>query len=167
MKFIAIVQARMGSIRFPGKVMKSIINMPMIEILLKRLSKSKLIDQIVLATSIDEKNKPLIKKVEELGFACFQGKESDVLDRYIKAAEEYHADVIVRITGDCPLVDPLLVDDCIQRFKEKKIDYLSNTNPPSFPDGLDIEIIQYSALKKASLLTKKFYDREHVTPFLK
>ena len=167
MKFIAIVQARMGSIRFPGKVMKSIIDMPMIEILLKRLSKSKLIDQIVLATSIDEKNKPLIKKVEELGFVCFQGKESDVLDRYVKAAEEYHADVIVRITGDCPLVDPVLVDDCIQRFKEKKIDYLSNTNPPSFPDGLDIEIIHYSALKKVSLLAKKLYDREHVTPFLK
>ena len=97
----------------------------MIEILLKRLSKSKLIDQIVLATSTDKKNKPLVNKVEHLGFTCIQGSELDVLDRYIKTAEQCKADVIVRITGDCPLVDPVLVDECISRFKN-----VSSTTSP-------------------------------------
>jgi glutamate-1-semialdehyde 2,1-aminomutase len=167
MKFVAIVQARMGSIRLPDKVMKPIRGIPMIEILLKRLSKSKLIDQIVLATSTDKKNKPLVNKVEHLGFTCIQGSELDVLDRYIKTAEQCKADVIVRITGDCPLVDPVLVDECIRRFKKTKVDYYSNIGPPTFPDGLDIEVIKYSALKKAAQETTKIYHREHVTPYLK
>jgi len=104
MKFVAVVQARMGSIRLPNKAMKLIGGIPMIEILLKRLNKSKLINQIVLVTSIDKKNKPLVEKVKHLGFTCMQGDEIDVLDRYIRAAEKCKADVIIRITGDCPLV---------------------------------------------------------------
>ena len=116
MKTIAIVQARVGSTRLPNKVMKTIIGTPMIEILLKRLNKSKLIDQIVLATSIDKKNENLIKHVEKLGFICTQGSEDDVLDRYLKTAEKMNAEIIVRITGDCPLVDPDLVDECINGF---------------------------------------------------
>ena len=167
MKFVAIVQARMNSIRLPNKVMKPIGSIPMIEILLKRLSKSKLIDQIVLATSTDKKNRPLVKKVEQLGFTCIQGSELDVLDRYIKAAEQCKADVIIRITGDCPLVDPSLVDECIRRFKKTKVDYYSNISPPTFPDGLDIEVIKYSALKKAAQETTKIYHREHVTLYLR
>ena len=167
MKFVAIVQARMDSIRFPGKVMKPIRGIPMIEILFKRLNKSKLIDQIVLATSTDKKNKPLINKVEQLGFICIQGSEFDVLDRYVEAAEQCKADVIVRITGDCPLVDPSLVDACINKFKETKVDYHSNIGPPTFPDGLDIEVIKYSALKKAAQETTKISHREHVTPYLR
>ena len=167
MKFVAIVQARMNSTRLPGKVMKPIIDIPMIEILLKRLNKSKLIDQIVLATSTDKKNIPLINKVEQLGFTCVQGSELDVLDRYIKAAEQCKADVIIRITGDCPLVDPFLVDECIHRFKETKVDYHSNTRPPTFPDGLDIEVIKYSALKKAAQEITNVSHREHVTLYLR
>jgi len=97
MKIVAIVQARAGSVRLPNKVMRSILGVPMIEILLKRLNKSKLIDQIVLATSTDKKNKNLINHVEELGFFCFKGSEIDVLDRYVKAAEYVKAEIIVRI----------------------------------------------------------------------
>ena len=167
MKFVAIIQARINSIRLPGKVMKPIEGVPIIEILLRRLNRSKLIDQIILATSTERKNELLVNKVQQLGFAFSQGSELDVLDRYIKAAKQYNADAIVRITGDCPLVDPTLVDECIRKFKEKKVDYLSNVVPPTFPDGLDIEIIKYSALKKAAKEATKISHREHVTLYIK
>ncbi len=167
MKVIAIVQARMGSTRFPNKVMKLITGVPMIELLLLRLSQSKELDQIVLATSIDEKNIPLIEHVRSLGFRCEQGSENDVLERYVNTAELYNADVVVRITGDCPLTDPELVDECIRRFKKAKVDYFSNTIPPTYPDGLDIEVITLHALKKAMLESNKSFDHEHVTPYVK
>ena len=117
MKVVAIVQARMGSKRFPNKVMMPICGVPMIELLLCRLEKSKEVDQIVIATSIDEHNISLVTHVRNLGYACEQGSEDDVLDRYIHTARAHQADVIVRITGDCPLVDPGLVDQVIRAFK--------------------------------------------------
>tara|TARA_B100000787_G_scaffold29566_1_gene19727 strand:- start:909 stop:2936 length:2028 start_codon:yes stop_codon:yes gene_type:complete len=166
-RIVAIVQARMGSIRLPDKVMKPIGIIPMIEILLKRLNNSKLLNQIILATSTDTRNKPLVEHVESLGFTCQQGSDLDVLERYVQAAEKSKADVIVRITGDCPLVDPVLVDECITRFKETKVDYCANTSPPTFPDGLDIEVIKFSALKKAAQESTKLSHREHVTPYIR
>ena len=167
MKIVAIVQARLGSIRFPNKVLKKISETTLIEILLKRLSKSKLIDQIIVATSINKKNRFLVEHVESLGFVCNQGSEQDVLDRYLKTAEKYKADVIVRITGDCPLVDADLVDECIEKFKEANIDYFSNTIKPTFPDGLDVEVIKFSALKKAAEDSVIASHREHVTSYIK
>ena len=142
MKTIAIVQARVGSTRLPNKVMRKILGTPMIEILLKRLKKSKLVDQIVVATPVDKKNENLIKHVEKLGFICMQGSEGDVLDRYLKTAEKMNAGTIVRITGDCPLVDPVVVDECINGFIKSGVDYYSNTIPPTFPDGLDVEVFK-------------------------
>ena len=167
MKIVAIVQARTGSIRLPNKVMKPIKGIPMIEILLKRLSNSKILDHIVLATSKDVKNKNLINHVKSLGFACIQGSEDDVLERYLQAAEQSKADAIVRITGDCPLVDSVLVDECIHKFKECNVDYYSNTISPTFPDGLDIEVFKFSALKKAAEESTKSSHREHVTTYIK
>jgi len=167
LKIVAIVQARVGSMRLPNKVMNLIFGTPMIEILLKRLNRSKLINQIILATPIDKKNINLIRHVEGLGFSCIQGSENDVLDRYIKAAEKVNAEVIVRITGDCPLVDSILVDECINGFLNSGVDYYSNTIHPTFPDGLDVEVFKYSALKIASEKTAKQSHREHVTPYLK
>ncbi len=167
MKVVAIVQARMGSIRFPNKVLMPIRGKPMIEILLKRLSRSKLLDQIVLATSTDNKNRALKDQVERLNFVCIQGSEYDVLERYINAAEQTKADAIVRITGDCPLVDPGIIDECIKRFKESKVDYCSNIIPPTFPDGLDVEIVKLSALKKAARETNNSSHREHVTSYIR
>ncbi len=111
MKVVALVQARMGSTRLPNKVMKPVGGVPMIELLLSRLSASREIDRIVVATSTDEHNKPLVEYVRYLGYACEQGSENDVLDRYAEAAKVHGADVVVRITGDCPLVDPELVDE--------------------------------------------------------
>jgi len=167
MKIVAIVQARTNSIRFPNKVMKKIRGTPMIEILLKRLNKSKLIHEIILATSTDKKNKALVDQVERLGFKCIQGSEEDVLDRYIKAAEYFKADIIVRITGDCPLVDPIIVDDCIKGFRKTRVDYYSNTLTPTFPDGLDVEVFNFLALKKAAQQSSKKHHREHVTSYIK
>jgi glutamate-1-semialdehyde 2,1-aminomutase len=166
MKIVAIVQARMGSTRLPGKVMRKIGGVAMIELLLARLAKSTLLDQIVLATSTDDQNAFLVNHVQQLGYTCVCGSEDDVLRRYIVAAQEVQADVIVRITGDCPLIDPVLVDSAICQFKQTNVDYLSNSLPPTFPDGLDIEIFSLEALKKADAGSQDPFDREHVTPFL-
>lgn len=167
MKIVALVQARMGSTRLPNKVMKPIGEIPMIELLLSRLSKAEEISQIVVATSVDERNQPLVAHVNQLGYACEQGSENDVLDRFVQAARTHQADVVVRITGDCPLVDPILVDDTIRQFTKANVDYFSNTNPPTYPDGLDIEVCTFSALEKAWQETNKPFDREHVTPYLR
>ena len=167
MKVVAIVQARMGSTRLPNKVMRHISGIPMIELLLSRLAKAKEVDQIIVATSIDERNIPLVTHVRKIGYACEQGSENDVLDRYVHAAKAHQADVIVRITGDCPIVDPELVDEVIRGFKAANIDYFSNTDPPTYPDGLDIEVFTIKALEKASNETSDPFDREHVTPYLR
>jgi glutamate-1-semialdehyde 2,1-aminomutase len=166
-KTVAIVQARMGSIRLPGKVMRPICGVPLIALLLERLAKSRRIDQIVLATSNDARNDSLAKCVRELGHVVYQGSEHDVLDRFYQAAVEVGADVVVRITGDCPLIDPVLVDDVIGRFVESGADYACNTSPPTYPDGLDTEVFSYQVLKSAWTQAKSAHEREHVTPFIR
>jgi glutamate-1-semialdehyde 2,1-aminomutase len=166
-RVVAIVQARMGSTRLPKKVMKQIIGAPMIELLLARLAMAREIDQIVLATSKDPQNRPLVKHVTDLGFSCEQGSENDVLERYVLTGEKYNADVIVRITGDCPLVDPELVDQCILRFHKSKVDYLSNIHTPTYPDGLDVEIVRFPVLQRAFRESDNPYDHEHVTPYVR
>jgi len=167
MKIVALVQARMGSTRLPNKVMKPIGGIPMIELLLSRLSGANEVDQIVVATSVDKRNEPLVEHIRKLGYACEQGSENDVLDRYVQAARTHQADTVVRITGDCPLVDPALVDECIRRFKAAEVDYFSNIIPPTYPDGLDIEVCTFRALEQANQETKSSFDREHVTPYLR
>ena len=141
-KIVAIVQARMGSKRLPGKVLKKIIGKSCIEILLSRLSRSKLLDEICVATSVDDENDILCEETRELGYKIFRGSEDDVLERYYQVATATSADVIVRITGDCPLVEASLVDRAIKLFLESNADYVSNINPPSFPDGLDVEVFK-------------------------
>ncbi|WP_104416199.1 aminotransferase class III-fold pyridoxal phosphate-dependent enzyme [Marinobacter persicus] len=167
MKTVAIVQARMGSSRLPGKVMKSVLGRPMIEVLIERLARSKSIDQIVVATSVEPDNNILVAHVESLGYQCIQGDENDVLGRYLLAANYCNADVIVRITGDCPLADPALVDKVIGGFRKEKVDYFANCNPPMFPDGLDIEVFTRTALERSARMTQETQDREHVTRYLR
>ena len=163
---VAIVQARMGSTRFPNKVMQLIDEVPLIEILLHRLSKSQQINKIILATSKDPRNQPLIDHVKTLGYSVYQGSENDVLDRYYQAAREAQATEIVRITGDCPLISPDLVDQLIKLFHSEKADYASNTNPPTYPDGLDISVCTFKALEAAWSQADTDFDREHVMPFI-
>lgn len=167
MRVVAIVQARMGSTRLPNKVMKPIGGVPMIELLLSRLSRAKEVDKIVVATSVDVRNQPLVDHVRSMGYACEQGSENDVLARYVQAAKSYQAHIVVRITGDCPLVDPSLVDECIRRFKNWNVDYFSNISPPTYPDGLDIEVTTLAALERAMQESDKPFDHEHVTPYIR
>src|SRR5688572_5144105 len=167
MKIIAIVQARMGSVRFPNKVMRPICGTPMIGLLLRRLARARLVDQIVVATSEDPRNEPLVRYVRELGYGAYQGSENDVLDRYYQVATEAKADAIVRVTGDCPLIDAEIVDELIERFRASGVDYASNVEPPSYPDGLDTEVFTYAALKRAWEVATGVLEREHVTPYIR
>ena len=167
MKIVALVQARMGSTRLPGKVLTPITKIPIIEILLSRLSKSNELDEIVVATSNDKNNDKLQTFVEKLGYRCTRGSEKNVLNRFYESAIFTKADVIVRITGDCPLVDPCLVDECIKEFKRADVDYLSNTLPPTYPDGLDVEVFSFKSIEKALNETSSDYDKEHVTPYIR
>ena len=167
MRVIALVQARLGSVRLPQKVMCKISEQTIIELLLLRLSKSTELDEIVVATSETDENKKLVKHVESLGFRCTQGSEKDVLRRFYESAKSLNADIIVRITGDCPLVDPDIVDECVKRFKSLKVDYFSNISPASFPDGLDTEVFSFNTLEQANNNAFSTYDREHVTTFIR
>jgi glutamate-1-semialdehyde 2,1-aminomutase len=167
MYVIAIVQARMGSTRLPGKVMLPINGVPMIELLLARLSRSEEIHEIVVATSIDSHNSPLVEHVSRLGYSVYQGSENDVLERFYQAAIQQKVDVVVRITGDCPLIDPDVVDAVIKTYKSGHLDYVSNTNPPTYPDGMDVEVFSFAALEIAQKQATKVQEREHVTPYLR
>ena len=166
-KVIAIVQARVGSIRLPGKVLKEINGKSLIEIIFYRLAQSKKIDKIILATTENIENDLLVNLVEGLGYEVFRGSETDVLDRYYHAAKKHRPETVVRITGDCPIIDPELVDKIISIHGQENADYVSNTNPPSYPDGLDTEVFSFEALKIAHKHATEPFDREHVTPFIK
>jgi len=167
MKTIAIIQARMGSTRFPGKVMRPVQGVPLIELLLGRLSKSRKLDKIILATSTDPGNQPLADHVRGLGYEVFQGSESDVLDRYYQAAKPHLPDTVVRVTGDCPLIDPELVDRIVSAYERGGKDYVGNVQPPTYPDGLDCEVFSFRALESAAAQATDPAHREHVTPFLR
>ena len=166
-KTIAIVQARMCSSRFPGKVMKLAAGKPLIQHTLDRLSMSTMIDTIVLATSQRPENDGMSKYVEQLGYDVFRGKETDVLDRYLCVAAEYNSEIIIRITGDCPLIDFQITDEVINFFVNNNFDYVSNGDPPTFPDGLDTEVFTFEALKRSCDETQNQRDREHVTTHMR
>jgi glutamate-1-semialdehyde 2,1-aminomutase len=167
LKTIAIVQARLSSTRLPNKVLKEIGGVPLIGILIDRLSRSSKIDNIVLAIPDNEKNQALADYADSCNITCFRGSENDVLDRFYQAAINHKADTYIRITGDCPLVDAGLVDECLDAFQEARVDYLSNISPPSYPDGLDIEIFTFEALARTWEHASGEYNREHVTPYMR
>ena len=166
-KVVAIVQARSSSVRLPGKVMRCIGRTPLIGVLLKRLLQAKRVNQIVVATSDTESDRELKKYVEDLGFHVTVGHLQDVLSRYVQAVADTNADVVVRITGDCPLVDADLVDAAVDAFVHHQVDYLSNVEPHTYPDGLDIEVFWAKSLQIADLEAKTHFQREHVTPYLR
>lgn len=166
-KTVAIVQARLGSTRLPGKVLNTVGTRSLLSLLLERLSKSATLDQIVVAMPTSAQNDPLAAHVTELGVASFRGSEGDVLDRYYQAACAFGADRVVRITADCPLIDPALVDRLVVAFVESDADYATNSTPATYPDGLNAEIASIHALSRAWREASTPYDREHVTPYLR
>lgn len=166
MNITAIVQARLGSTRFPAKVIQPVNGIPMIEILLKRLQRSKKLSKIVVATTDRTEDLRLKSLVEHLGFSVYQGSEQDVLDRFYQAVVIEQPDIVVRITGDCPFVDGDLVDAVIQQLIDSNADYSSNTQPATYPDGLDVEAFTFQTLQKSWEQSVDKYDREHVTPYM-
>jgi spore coat polysaccharide biosynthesis protein SpsF len=166
-KIVAIIQARTDSTRLPNKVMADIFGKPLIIRLLERVKESTTINEIILATTTRAIDTSLVNVVRDYGLPVFRGKCNDVLDRYYKAATKYHADGIVRITGDCPLIDPQIVDKVIQLFLQNQYDYVTNTLEPTYPDGLDVELFSYAALQKAWSEAFLGSDREHVTPYIR
>lgn len=167
MKTVVIVQARMGSTRLPGKVMLDLGGRPMIDLLLERLARAELVDEVVVATTTDRSDDGLVSHLSALGYSVHRGSPTDVLDRYHQAARAASADVVVRVTGDCPLIDPQLVDSVIRTFNNAGVDYASNVGPPTFPDGLDTEVFSFAALERAAREATAGFDREHVTPYLR
>ena len=166
-KILAIIQARTNSTRFPNKILKKIGKLSLIEILYNRISMSKRIDQTVVATTSSYLDDSLIKILKKNQINYYRGSESDVLKRYYLTAKKFKADVVVRITADCPLVDPNIVDDVINLYFKKKANYASNIDPPTYPDGLDVEVFSFNQLRIAHKQAYKKFDKEHVTPFIR
>jgi spore coat polysaccharide biosynthesis protein SpsF (cytidylyltransferase family) len=161
---LAIIQARMGSTRLPNKVLKKVNNTPLLAYQIKRLKLSEKIDKIVIATGDNRQNDPIEKMCNQIKTPCFRGSEDDVLERYYKCSIKYPKyDHILRITGDCPLIDPYVVDQVIDYYKKNKFEYVSNVEPPTYPDGMDIEIFTKSILEKVHKAASLDSEREHVT----
>ncbi|HZU45616.1 MAG TPA: glycosyltransferase family protein [Terriglobales bacterium] len=165
MNIAAVVQARMGSSRLPGKVLKDLGGESVLARVVQRLRRSTLISEVVLATSVAPGDEAVAREAERLGVCCFRGSESDVLDRFYQAARAFHADVIVRITADCPLIDPEVADHTVRAFVKERPDYASNGLERTYPRGLDTEVMSAGALARAWRKAKEPYEREHVTPF--
>ncbi|MBI5141425.1 MAG: glycosyltransferase family protein [Nitrospirae bacterium] len=163
---LAILQARVSSTRLPGKVLKNIINQPMLLRQIERIRRAGLIDKLIVATSIDQTDNPVEILCKDNDIAYYRGSLDDVLDRFYQAAKPFKADHIVRLTGDCPLTDPALIDDLISYHLHSGYDYISNTLEPTFPDGLDVEVFRCNCLEQAWKEAVLPSQREHVTPFI-
>jgi spore coat polysaccharide biosynthesis protein SpsF len=171
MKIVAIIQARMGSTRLPGKVMKQLCGKTVLAYVIQRVQACPLVDEVVVATTTSPGDDMIVAETEKYGAKWFRGSEEDVLERYYLAAKEYNADVVVRVTSDCPLFDSEVLTQMVDYFKFESaqgltIDYLSNTLNRSYPRGLDAEVFTFAALEQAFQEAHFAYEREHVTPYL-
>ena len=153
----------MTSSRLPGKPLLPAAGMPMLEHLIRRIKAVPSVDQIILATTVNVADAPLIELAEHLGIAAFKGSEDDVMQRVIDAATSVSADVVVEITGDCPIIDPEIIEQTIRMFKVHRADYVSNAMVRSFPDGMDTQVFRLETLKRSASMTNNRLDREHVT----
>lgn len=165
MKYVVLIQARMGSSRLPDKVMADICGKPDVEWVVQRVKKSKLIDEVMVITSIEKENLPIIEKCAQMGVRTFVGSEDDVLDRYYQAARLIRPEYVIRITADCPMYDAAILDSMLRELKIDT-DYMTIV-PDSFPDGLDTEIMKFSALEESWRNARLASEREHVTLYIK
>lgn len=163
MKFIATIEARMTSSRLPGKVLMEAMGKPMLHHLVRRLKAVPSLDGIVLATTVNTTDDVLEEFARKEGIGCFRGSEEDVMLRVIGAGEFAAADVVVEITGDCPIIDPQIVEQSIRMYKANLADYVSNGHIRSYPDGMDTQVFSLETLKRSAALTDDPLDHEHVT----
>ena len=166
-RVVIIVQARMGSSRLPGKVLMDLHGRPLLERQIERLRRSQMADAVGIATSTDARDDVIAALAQRLGLTSFRGDEDDVLARFAGAAAAFQADVVVRVTADCPLIDPELLDRCVARLlDDPELDYVSNTLERTYPRGLDVEVLTRDALERAHQEATDPDDREHVTRFV-
>lgn len=168
-KIAAIIQARISSTRLPKKSMRKVLKKPLLEYMIKQVKKSKLINDIIIATSIKKENDIIRSFCKKKKIKCFSGSENNLVDRYCGAANFFGIDIIVRLTSDCPLIDPKVIDICVKKYLSKKYDFVANTNPPkksTYPDGMDVEIFSYKILKFINSSCKNKFYLEHVTPYI-
>ncbi len=163
---VAILQARMGSSRLPGKVMMSILGRPMLELQIERIRRAVLIDKLVVATTANPEDDEIEQLCTSLNINCFRGSEEDLLDRYYESAKQFQADYIVRLTGDDPLTDPNLIDDMVAKMKSGSFDAVTNTIYPTYPEGLDLSVLTFKSLSRAWSEADLQSQREHVTPYI-
>lgn len=162
---VGILQARMSSSRLPGKVMLEVAGKSMLEHMIKRISRSKKLDKIIVATTEQTIDDVIVQLSEKMNIQCFRGSEDDVLFRYLQAAEISNASIIVRLCGDSPLLDALTIDNVVESYCKSNYDYVSNLLPPhrTYPDGMGVEVFSSEILKKVHIAAKKLAEREHVT----
>lgn len=165
MKNLVLIQARCGSTRLPNKVLKDICGKTDLQWVIERVSRSKLVDEVMVITSIEKNNLPLIHLCTELGIRVFVGSENDVLDRYYQAAKLLNPEYVIRITADCPVFDWRYLDMSLEEMTDE-VDYLGEFSN-SFPDGLDLEVIKFDALKRAWKEANLTSEREHVTQYIR
>lgn len=166
-KTLLITQARLGSSRLPGKVLKTIQGKTLLQIHLDRLRSCKRVDTIVVATTTNPADAEIAQLSQQWGYASFRGSEQDVLDRFYQAARTLQPTWVVRVTSDCPLLDPKLVDKVIDFAQQQQVDYCANVIVENFPDGQDVEVFRFSALERAWHESTATHDREHVTPYIR
>lgn len=170
MKIGAVIQARMGSTRLSGKVMKEIAGKTVLEHVIERVRQSKAIDSVVIATTIHDRDDVIVDEAIRCKAKYFRGSEEDVLSRYYYASKENSLDVVIRITSDCPLIDPFIIDEIIEYYINNDYDIVSNAGPKTsdrtYPRGLDTEVFSFIALERAFHKASESYQREHVTPYI-
>ncbi|SHH20783.1 cytidylyltransferase domain-containing protein [Tepidibacter thalassicus] len=169
-RVVAIIQARMGSTRLPGKVLKTLKGRSVLAHVVDRVRQSKYVNDIVIATTNLQKDNVLIEEIKKMGIKYFRGSEWDVLSRYYYAAKENNADIIVRITSDCPLIDSKVVDDIIKFYLDNNYELVTNAgmdlSKRTYPRGLDVEVFSFNVLEKVYNNANRNYQREHVTPYI-
>lgn len=166
MTILCVLQARMSSTRLPGKVLMPILGKPMIGHQIERIRRSRCIDRLVVATSDQPSDDPLAAYCAQIGTSCFRGSLGDVLDRYYQAARAHQPEHVMRLTGDCPLTDPQLLDRIVEQHLREGNDYTSNVHERTYPDGLDAELFTYALLEQAWRQATTPFEREHVTPYM-
>lgn len=169
-RILLIIQARMSSTRLPGKVLQDIAGKPMLAWVVERARKAQTVSEVVVATTREPSDDPIDAYCRQMGYACTRGSLEDVLDRFYQTARQYQADVVVRVTADCPLIDPAEIDHVVREYRRSGVDFAANRLPPPFgrtyPIGLDTEVCSFAALERAWKEAREPYQREHVMPYL-